>query len=396
MNKYTDVLVEPSALKAARDEIQQSLEDVAQYFSSTKGRSIYGVDVGYLNSIEQAATPIPFGLLEEFSKFYDKPTAYFFAKNPAPRLLSLPDRRSFMSVGDRSERLSRITLLAIKGARDTQEIAREHMGDIFFASEPNIETINVKDNPLEVAERYRALFKIEHRRRPRSFKSFFEYLRAEVEKLGILVIQSNLNKADEVRGFSIIDSSPYVILINRQDGFEVSHAPRIFTLIHELGHILLRDESICNEGRESRVAQEVFCNKFAAGLLLPPNEVRQVYTEYVNQNKDLSLIQYVEYIREYFRVGFDAAAWRLRDLGIIQSEALVRTAIAEWRARQEAAAAENTFFNKANIEGVVKSRFGEKFTERLINSDSFSPLDIAYILNVNLDQLDRVVRSQRQ
>jgi len=75
---------------------------------------------------------------------------------------------------------------------------------------------------------------------------------------------------DEVRGFSFSESLYPVIGLNGGD----SVAGRIFTLIHEVGHLYLGEGGSCDLGDFTRpVAEagpvEVYCNRFAGALLVP-------------------------------------------------------------------------------------------------------------------------------
>jgi len=61
--------------------------------------------------------------------------------------------------------------------------------------------------------------------------------RAAVERRGIFVFQARGVAVDEVRGFSIEDRPLPAIVLNTDD----SPKGRLFTLLHELTHLLLRE-----------------------------------------------------------------------------------------------------------------------------------------------------------
>lgn len=74
----------------------------------------------------------------------------------------------------------------------------------------------------------------------------------------------------EARGFSLSEPILPVIGLNGSDSVN----GRIFTLIHEVGHLLLGDGGSCDLGDYTDVSSppvpvEVFCNAFAGALLVP-------------------------------------------------------------------------------------------------------------------------------
>lgn len=93
--------------------------------------------------------------------------------------------------------------------------------------------------------------------------------KSAIEGHGILVFHFSRIAVQEARGFSLADDRFPVIAVNGSD----RPRPRIFSLIHELGHIALRRGGISDlheqdEGSpDTRI--EVFCNRFAGALLVP-------------------------------------------------------------------------------------------------------------------------------
>ena len=90
-----------------------------------------------------------------------------------------------------------------------------------------------------------------------------------VEDAGMLVLQTGEISLDEMRGFSIATDVLPVIVVNAKD----SPRGRIFSLLHELAHVLLRNGGLCDlsdrspQSDEARI--ETFCNQVAAAVLMP-------------------------------------------------------------------------------------------------------------------------------
>lgn len=96
-----------------------------------------------------------------------------------------------------------------------------------------------------------------------------------IESRGILVTQISDVPLQEMRGFSISEQPFPVIALNSYD----SHNGRIFTLMHELVHILLHASGLCDLEDKVLVVQderervERFCNQVAAAILMPRDRI---------------------------------------------------------------------------------------------------------------------------
>lgn len=91
------------------------------------------------------------------------------------------------------------------------------------------------------------------------------------KRLGILIFQFPIK--DDLDGFCYIKKKPYVIVVNSKQA-----ARRIFTLFHELGHILDGDSGLCLPLYQEHIKKEANCNSFAAKFLIPQNELKSVNT----------------------------------------------------------------------------------------------------------------------
>ncbi|WP_162893712.1 XRE family transcriptional regulator [Marinobacter sp. Arc7-DN-1] len=102
----------------------------------------------------------------------------------------------------------------------------------------------------------------------------FADMRAAVEAKNILVFLSNgyagqwqIPKESPIRGFSLYFDSFPVIFIKKQQ----SEGAQAFTMMHELGHLLLHRESFVDDEDDfySHSVNEVAANRFAGNLLVP-------------------------------------------------------------------------------------------------------------------------------
>lgn len=109
----------------------------------------------------------------------------------------------------------------------------------------------------------------------------FADMRAAVEAKNILVFLSNgyagqwqIPRKSPIRGFSLYFDSFPVIFIKKQQ----SEGAQAFTMMHELGHLLLHRGSFVDDEDDfySQSADEVAANRFAGNLLVPENFLKEL------------------------------------------------------------------------------------------------------------------------
>jgi len=131
----------------------------------------------------------------------------------------------------------------------------------------------------------------------------FDIYRDALESRGVLVFRSNgyagkwqIAKTNPILGFSLYDANCPVIVVKKQDW----DTRQTFTLMHELGHVLLHKTSSIDDERdmESHRGHEREANAFAGYLLVPdsflsgindaerPDDVSQYDHWLGNQRKD--------------------------------------------------------------------------------------------------------------
>ena len=104
----------------------------------------------------------------------------------------------------------------------------------------------------------------------RGFSAAFVYWRRLCEAMGVFVFQANGVDVEEMRGFSLPDPYAPAVVVNSRDEF----LPKIFSMIHELVHILIGEASVSGAGKKAfapapRKKIERFCNQVATEVLVP-------------------------------------------------------------------------------------------------------------------------------
>ncbi len=134
--------------------------------------------------------------------------------------------------------------------------------------------------------------------------------REKLEGRGILVFALQLGK-DGVRGFSFSDEVAPVISVNTAYNREA----RVFTAFHELGHLVLQNESVCVDLSGEATEEERWCEEFAASVLLPRDAVLQFVEEASPDEDGFALAKKTS---SRFKVSIRAAAVRLIRLEIAE------------------------------------------------------------------------------
>jgi len=210
---------------------------------------------------------------------YDYALAVFFLPEP-PKEATLTDYR--IVGGVETEKLSKKTFAAIKNARYVQSNAKELLKLRSQSDKPKINKVTLDNDPEEIAEIERKNLELRFEEESSSgrvtkkpINQVYNNLREKIESLNIFVMQATM-PVDEARGFSLTDKYPRIILVNSADQIK----PRIFTLLHEYAHILLRKDGICvpnSENFRTKSKNEIqtiekWCNAFAGSLLMPKHE----------------------------------------------------------------------------------------------------------------------------
>jgi Zn-dependent peptidase ImmA (M78 family)/transcriptional regulator with XRE-family HTH domain len=142
-----------------------------------------------------------------------------------------------------------------------------------------------------------------------------------LEEKDIYILQFPYVDVNECRGFAISEEVLPVIGINSKDAY----AARVFTLMHELAHLLFRSSVLVNDGLEKYFGKsnkvEQVCNQLAAEILVPTAELRRLF------NPDRLSTTHIREISNRFNVSGYVILIRLRKLRLISQsdfEAFIR------------------------------------------------------------------------
>lgn len=265
MTKSFEVHVEPSVLKWARITAGWTVDDIGAKLHKS-GRLVESWESGDGNpTLHQ---------LVSLADYYKRPLAALLLPEP-PEEPPLPHDFRSLQVGKVSE-ITPKTRFAMRRARRLQSIAKDLIEETPIDISQRIGNATISDNPESLAQKIRGVLGIEIQVQM-GWKDTKEALNQwiySIEALEILVFQMSI-PIEDARAFSLFDNEIPVIVINTK---EDSLNAKIFSLFHELGHLILSKDGICDPGAYSESSKkaksiEAFCNRFAGAFLVPMDQL---------------------------------------------------------------------------------------------------------------------------
>ncbi len=255
------VNINPDVLLWARQEAGYEIDEVAEKLS---------VHADRYKDWENAGKGIPYGKLQNLARYYKRQLAVFFLPEVPSKIKKPKDFRNLSPV-DRF--LSKEALLTLRRSAYLQKTANVIEGEKYWSKKLVwIENLDLLSDEAEIIAQIRALtgIDIDHQLNWKSESEAYKHWRSAIEeKLGILVFQFSM-PMNELQGFCMIDTLPYIIVTNSNH----SYTGRIFTLFHELAHILRHQSGMCLVDKvEISQKEEWACNSFAAKFLAPSHTI---------------------------------------------------------------------------------------------------------------------------
>jgi Zn-dependent peptidase ImmA (M78 family) len=246
-----------------RDILPQVLR--ARSLTRTQLAERLGIELTELESELRRAPEPRQGILNAIAKDLALPPFVFFMERP-PRLHDvIPDFRS----GNPAPRAkSRATIESIQFAEGIQNAAIEH-GTVGRSSLPRFTSTQI-DEVEKFALQSRQFFNItlQDQQDAKDARAFYVICRKKIEDKGIFVLHDRFPNTDG-SGFCLAHPTHPVVVINTK---KQTRGRRLFTLIHELGHVLMRTSGI-SDPFVTENATERLCNRFASAFLVPRTHV---------------------------------------------------------------------------------------------------------------------------
>jgi Zn-dependent peptidase ImmA (M78 family) len=222
----------------------------------------------------------------------------------------------------------------------------------------------------------------------------FESYRRALEAKGLLVFRSNgyngkwqIAKESPILGFSLYDPECPVVVIKKQ-AWEPQQS---FTLMHELGHLLLHKTSSIDDNHDlhSHEGREQEANAFAGHLLVPQSFLASIRD--IDRPDEVN--QFDEWLREQRKawgVSGEVILRRLLDAGRLPREQY--TAYREWRP----VVAEKSGGSRAHRHREPTHVFGDAFVRTVLDALSARHITLtkasSYLDNLTIKHLHSLER----
>ena len=307
--------INPTIVKWARERSGYTRQEVAKSLKK---------DIATVSDWESGEQAPTYVQLETLADKYKRPVAMFFFPEP-------PQEPNF----------------ADQSALRSSEIARLHPGIRIllrqaYARQLSLMELNMGVNPAEtkifrdlhaqlddsvtdLAQQTRAHLgiSVETQVNWSSTREALENWREQVEEKGVFVFKDAF-RDDLVDGFCLVHEQFPVIYLNN------SRPPvrQIFSLFHELAHLLLGENGITRGINPVGEQIEVFCNQFAAEFLVPSSHLETCLNYSVYDDTA------IEELAGYYKVSRPVILLKLVNRGVFTSEDY-RQKTAQWTEEYE-------------------------------------------------------------
>lgn len=260
--------VSPGVLAWARETMGYSLDEAAVKLK---------VAPELLAHWEAALSRPPMSKAKKMAKLYRRPLIALMLPAPPEEPAGPPDFRTLPGSSPSARAFSPDLRLAIRQAHLRQEVAMELAEELGYAATVSLPKLTQERTPEQAAKAIRAKLGVplEQQRLWRDHYAAYKAWRAAVEAHNILVCQFSSVALDEARAFSVAGPRYPVIALNAKD----HPYARMFSLFHELGHVLLGGGGLCAWRREDAQQTERWCNRFAAEILVPGEALQALVAE---------------------------------------------------------------------------------------------------------------------
>ncbi len=311
--------VNPTLLRWARERAGYSREAIADAFSK---------EVNAIAQWEEGTAVPTYNQLEALAyRYYKRPIALFFFPEPPDEIEA---KEEFRTLPDfEIDSLQPDTRHAIREGLAMRQALTE-LSDGKNPAERLVfqDVILSSQQPWqEAAYQLRAYLgiSIEDQSSWPGITASLRNWRAFIQSVGVFIFKRSFKQHD-VSGFSLNDQEFPLIYINNS----TAKARQIFTLFHELSHILLKSSGITKtdtsyisalSGQDKSI--EVFCNSFTGEFLVPSDDFNARYQK--GQDPEIT----AEEFANFYNVSREVILRKLLDMGIV-NQAYYEQMAAHW------------------------------------------------------------------
>ena len=245
---------------------------------------------------------------KKLCNLYDIPfAAVFLSKLPDADNTTYIDRRTYKDNLD--EEISYELWKEINRLKSCRECAIELLNLDEYKNV--IRDINPDLLKNDISTKIREIFNIEtpFKNKTAYNNNAFNYFRNKIESKGVMVLQIENISIKEIRGISLNYEILPVIAVNKND----SDRAKVFTLFHEMAHLVRRTSNLCLiDFNEREDEEERICNSLAANILIPG-----IALDSIINGKDLNDDRVITNLSDRYAVSKFVIIKRLYDLNKI-------------------------------------------------------------------------------
>ena len=293
--------INPEILRWARERSGYKAKEIAD---------VFGKDVSIINDWESGERSLTYVQLETLADKYKRPIAIFFFPEP-PEEPNIAENLAFRS-SDNKQLEPRIHILL------RQAYARQlSLMELNLGTNPSKKKIfrdlqaRSTDSVTALAQKTRTYLDINVNTQADwdNAREALANWRDYVEEVGIFIFKEAFQD-DSIDGFCLVhDEFPVIYLNNSRPPVR-----QIFSLFHELGHLLLGENDITRGINQENGEVEVFCNQFAAEFLVPSDDL-ETHLTFPTYNDDA-----IEELANYYKVSRPVILLNLVNKGIFTQE----------------------------------------------------------------------------
>jgi len=312
--------VNPLVLRWARERLGLKPNEVASVSQQLERQYYAPVSVEELSRWEEGMGEEPtLAHLETLAEIYVCPVGWFFLDAP-------PEREQPISLrgGGELHTFSASTRASLERFLELTRWTAHLVRQLEQPWEVRIRPREISPDIAEVEKRAQ-----EYRQRlgwtdevrqgmASDFREAFRWWRRAIEDLGIFCFELPLDP-QEARGASLWYEGIPFILVNHEDA--EAAAGRTFTLLHEFAHLISTEETFVCGFHEFSRNHERFANRFAARVLLSPQELLKALEQMGKAGyRDWWGDSLLDEIRRPFCVSRDVVAVLLEEMGLAPPE----------------------------------------------------------------------------
>ncbi|MBL8164048.1 MAG: ImmA/IrrE family metallo-endopeptidase, partial [Anaerolineae bacterium] len=375
-------------------------------YDMTHAAKKIGISEDKLRSWESGDAQPTVTQLRKISNVYKRPLAVFFLpKRPSKfdKPFSALDLRDFRRLPDtEKQKLSPALLLELKKAEERREVVLSLMEEQAIDT-PTFElSASQDDTPETLAERVRIRLNVslEEQFSWDNPNTAFRHWSRIIEAVGVLVFQTGFYqgegvKLQEMRGIAISMPTLPIILLNGAD----AASGRIFTLFHELGHLLKRVSGISDvieimSAFTPDEQIEVFCNQFAAEFLVPTKALLEEPTVRQHRPGWEWSDDEIEKLASRFKVSREVVVRRLTTIQVVSAD-FYRAKRQQYKEEAEGRAGKKKKPGAPARDRMLAKWHGGKYVTTVLDAyrnDVITLNDVHDYLGAKTPQVDKLLR----